>query len=105
MAVERMKSCNKITALAKELGIERRLLYWWREEAEGGGSKEGAPKGEARQRRPGLERGPEIDELKRLLAEKALEADFFKGALQKIAARRRNNTKSGETASSTKSGS
>ena len=31
----------------------------------------------------------EIRELKRLLAEKTLEADFFKGALQKVEARHR----------------
>jgi hypothetical protein len=30
----------------------------------------------------------EVHQLKRLLAEKTLEADFFKGALQKIEARR-----------------
>jgi hypothetical protein len=47
---------------------------------------------------PRRDQRQEIDELKRLLAEKTLEVDFFKGALQKIAARRRNNSKSGEKA-------
>jgi len=40
--------------------------------------------------------------LKQLLAEKTLEVDFFKGALQKIEARRRTNDASGETASTSK---
>jgi len=36
--------------------------------------------------------------LKQLLAEKTLEVDFFKGALQKIEARRQRNSGSGEMA-------
>jgi len=47
----------------------------------------------------------EIRDLKRVLAEKALEVDFFKGALQKVAARRRSGSGSGGTASTTKCGS
>jgi hypothetical protein len=50
-----------------------------------------------------MERKGEVDELKRLLAEKTLEVDFFKGALQKVAARRQNNTNTGERASTSKS--
>jgi hypothetical protein len=42
--------------------------------------------------------------LKQLLAERTLEVDFFKGALQKIAARRQQNDGAGETASTTKCG-
>jgi hypothetical protein len=48
--------------------------------------------------------GKEISQLKRLLAEKVQEVDFFKGALQKVGARRRNNESTGATASTTKSG-
>ena len=47
----------------------------------------------------------EMRELKRLLAEKTLEVDFFKGALQKIEARRQNKAGSGGKASTPKSGS
>jgi hypothetical protein len=39
-----------------------------------------------------------------LLADKTLELDFFKGALQKIEARRQQSEGSGEKASTTKSG-
>ncbi len=41
--------------------------------------------------------------LKRALLEKGLEADFFKSALQKIAARRQPNRDSGARASTTRS--
>jgi len=44
----------------------------------------------------------EIHRLKQLLAEKTLEVDFFKGALQKIEARRQRNSGTGEMASTTK---
>jgi hypothetical protein len=45
----------------------------------------------------------EISQLQRVLAEKTLELDFFKGALQKVEARRRNSGTTGEKASTTKS--
>jgi hypothetical protein len=41
--------------------------------------------------------------LKRLLAEKTMEVDFFKGALQKVEARRQKKGETGEMASTTKS--
>ena len=100
LAMERLKGCDNVTALGKELGIDRAVLYKWRERLGAGDRPREAwvESPEGKQRR-------EIDELKRLLAEKTLEVDFFRGALQKIAARRQNNTESGETASTTKSGS
>jgi hypothetical protein len=41
----------------------------------------------------------QIRELKRLLGEKTLEVDFFKGTLQKVEARRRTSDGSGEKVS------
>jgi hypothetical protein len=38
----------------------------------------------------------EVSQLKRLLAEKTVELDFFKGALQKVEARRQKSDISGE---------
>ena len=32
MAVERLKTCDNIMALSKELGVHRRLLYKWRDQ-------------------------------------------------------------------------
>jgi len=46
----------------------------------------------------------EVSQLKRALAEKTLELDFFKGALQKVEARRQQKDGSGAKASTTKSG-
>ena len=46
----------------------------------------------------------EVSQLKRVLAEKTLELDFFKGALQKVEARRQQSGGSGAKASMTKSG-
>jgi hypothetical protein len=45
----------------------------------------------------------EIHRLKQLLAEKTLEVDFFKGALQKIEARRQRSSGSSEMASTARS--
>jgi transposase-like protein len=89
-----MKSCSSITALAKELGLSRSALYKWKwqeEDKEAGGA-------------PVRNFQKKIQELERVLAEKTLEVDFFKGALQKIEARRQRSGSSGGTASTTKSG-
>ena len=64
--------------LAKELGIHRRLLYTWREKLEPLERGEGP----ARDSREATLR-KEVSQLKRVLAEKVLEVDFFKGALHK----------------------
>jgi len=99
MAVRRMKSCESIAALSKELDVHRVLLYKWRDQLEPVDDVDEAPE---TSREPKLRK--EIGQLKRLLAEKTLEVDFFKGALQKIEARRRNSKGSGETASTMRSG-
>ena len=41
----------------------------------------------------------QVRQLKRLLAEKTMEVDFFKGALQKVEARRQRSSSSGEQTS------
>ena len=45
----------------------------------------------------------EVNQLKRVLVDKTLELDFFKGALQKVEARRQQSGMTGEKASTTKS--
>jgi transposase-like protein len=99
MAVERLKSCDNIVALSEELGVHRRLLYKWRDQLEPleDGERPPANSREGEWRR-------KVSQLKRLVADKTLEADFFKGALQKVEARRQSKGNSGETASTTKSG-
>jgi transposase-like protein len=100
-AVERMRNCDSVLELAKELGVHRSVLYDWRDQL--------APLD-----RPEWREAEEIGEsplkrenrqIKEALADKTLELDFFKSALQKVAARRQSNSKPGETASTTKSGS
>ena len=98
MAVKRMKDGANVKALGEELGIHRRLLYKWREGLD--------PEWRDRVGRPapkwrGLQQ--ENRELKQALAERTLEVDFFKGALQKIEARRQSKDRPGEKASTTKS--
>jgi transposase-like protein len=98
MAVERMKDCPSVSALAKELGIDRSNLYQWQRQLEHTGESS------ARITSPVRELRKQVRELKRVLAEKTLEVDFFKGALQKVEARRQSSKDSGGTASTTRSG-
>jgi len=93
MAVERLKSCDNVTALAQELGVDRRMLYRWRAQLDPEeGTASGVPSFEPNQPQ-------EIKHLKQLLAEKTLEVDFFKGALHKVGARRQRKDNSGGTTS------
>jgi len=100
MAVERLKGCDNIVALSAELGVHRRLLYKWRDQLEPIDDGQSPPEN-SKERELRLQ----VSQLKRLVADKTLEADFFRGALQKVEARRQSNTRPGETASTTKSGS
>lgn len=98
MAMERMKDCPSVSALAEELGVHRTILYQWQRQMEHSDDSS------ARVRSPVRELRKQVRELKRVLAEKTLEADFFKGASQKIEARRKSSKGSGGTASTTRSG-
>lgn len=101
-AIERLKGCNNVEALARELHVSRGILYLWRDK------KEGRPPAS---KRPGpVVDSPaiaalkkEVVQLKVALAERALEADFFKGALERVEARRRNSGSTGEAGSTTTS--
>ncbi len=95
LSVARMQGCHNISALAKELDVPRRLLYRWQLRMQG-------PVAPITTRSSGLEEENRL--LKQLLAERTLEVDFFKGALQKIAARRQGDGGTGKTASTTKCG-
>ena len=99
-AVERLNQCENIVALSQELGVSRRLLYTWREKLEPVESGNGPP---ATSRESTLRH--EVSRLKRVLAEKVLEVDFFTGALQQVEARRQQSGKAGARASMPRSGS
>ena len=98
MAVERLKTCDNVVTLSQELGVHRRLLYKWRDQFDPFGHGE-EPPGNSRE----STLRQEVNQLKRVLVDKALELDFFKGALQKVEARRQNSGITGEKASTTKS--
>src|SRR3974377_2258672 len=95
MAVERMETCDDVGELARELGVRPRCLYKWRKKLESiePGQEASRPSTHASAHRK------EIHHLKQLLAEKTLELDFFKGALQKVEARRQKRGEIGATAS------
>ena len=97
MAMERMKDCPSVSALAEELGVHRTVLYHWQRQLAAAGDSS------ARATSPVRELRQQVRDLKRVLAEKTLEADFFKGALQRIEARRQSNKSSGVMASTTRS--
>jgi hypothetical protein len=73
-------------------------LYKWRDDLELVDDGK-APPANLRER----ELRKEVGQLKRQLGNRMLEVDFFKGAWQKVEARRRKSEGSGEKASTTKS--
>jgi NAD(P)-dependent dehydrogenase (short-subunit alcohol dehydrogenase family) len=100
LAVGRLKRCENIVAQSEELGVHRQLVYKWRDQLDPVDVGDEAPP--ANPRESTLRK--EVSQLKRLLADKTLEVDFFKGALQKVEARRQRGGNSGEKASTTRSG-
>ena len=100
MAVDRLNQCENIVTLAKELGVSRRLLYTWREHLEPAENGDGPLPLNSRERTL----HQEVSRLKRALAEKTLEVDFFRDALRKVKARRQRSGNSGGTASTPTSG-
>jgi transposase-like protein len=109
-ALELLKSCTSVTGLARELGIRRKWLYKWRNQARakpakaGGDAKSPAlvetvrePENEALRQR--------IADLEGLVGRQAAEIDFFKGALRRVKERRQGSGKTGGEASTRKSGS
>jgi transposase-like protein len=93
-AVERMHGCDNIVQLARELGICRRVLYNWRNRLD----ETNPPPARTRE----LILRKQILKLKRLLANKTLEVDFFRHALQRVGARRRQSFHPGDKASTTR---
>jgi transposase-like protein len=76
--VERMKTCQNIHELARELSVQRKLLYTWRYQFEGRPEPRHANLGITAQDRKEKQHGEEIAKLKAALADKTLENDFFR---------------------------
>lgn len=103
-ALERMKTCDSISALARELGVRRKWLYKWRDLAQSGRVPAAVgrpPKAKMTAEEKDRKR---IAELERLVARQALEIDFFKGALQRIEEHRRKREQTSGAASTSRSG-
>jgi transposase-like protein len=108
--LERMRSGERVSELAAEIGVHPHKLYEWRETYR---KNNGAFR---RRGRPSfvdaLEAGASIDDpkavqriaqLERLVGEQQVLIDFFRGALRRIKATRQASTKPGATASSKRS--
>lgn len=103
-AVERMKSCPNIQALARELNVQQKLLYTWKYQFEGRPEPRHANLAQTAEERKQTQLQEENAKLKAALGEKALEIDFFRSALLRVGARRQPNTGTGAKASTTPSG-
>jgi transposase len=100
-AVERVDNGEPLVAVARDIDVHPQVLRHWVDESRR--AEEGEPvKPPLTKDLDGLRR--ENQQLKQALAEKTLELDFFRGALQKVEARRQPHGGAGETASTPKSG-
>lgn len=97
-AERRLARGENVRKLARELGVNWRTLYRWRSRFDPTVNRgEGSSSGETEALQQKVQR------LSELLAEKTLEVDFFKGALQKVEARRQRRASSGAKTSTSKS--
>jgi transposase len=112
-AVARMATADSIRGLARELNVEQRMLYHWRDRFQTGGSeglrRVGRP---SRIDAPAIEAAPSpvdvtdpaearrrIEELERKIGQQQLELDFFRAALRHVREARLKKGGSGETPS------
>jgi transposase-like protein len=111
-ALERMKTCDNVSALARQLGIRRKWLYKWSEKeralyaaATSPATGESGQAAEARRPAPppDTQLRKRVQELESMVARQSLEIDFFKGALQRIEQRRRKRAETTASASTNKS--
>jgi len=102
--VERMKTCNDVSSLVRELQVSRSQAYRWRDEALG---RIAVPSprtaAQIQEKKEELQKR-RIAELERLVARQALDLDFFKGALLRIEENRRKRTQTSGMPSTNKSG-
>ena len=104
-AVERMKRCDNILQLARDLDIESKLLYTWKYQFEGRPEPRHADYMDTPEETVEKKLRKEIEQLKQALGERQLEMDFFRGALRRIEEGRRQSTAAGDPLSTPKSGS
>jgi len=101
--VRRMEQADTIVGLARELGIQRKLLYQWRDKFRARGSvglerRKGRPPGSRSQTvsSPAPSAADlRIAELERLLGRKQLEVDFLERAFEQVRGAASNRTSDG----------
>lgn len=115
-AVSRVASGEAVSAVASDLGIDRRRLYEWQEQVRQGGLE--ALRGPGRPRKGGLDGPPlgsailnegaaarrRIAELERKIGEQQGDLDFFRQALRHVKARQQADAKPGALRSTKSSG-
>ena len=118
-AIERMDAGENVSALSRELGVKREILYRWRSLYRAGGEerlreRRGRPT-VAEAQALAAARGPsvkaadlaearrQIAALERKIGQQQLDLDFFKGALRHIEASRQPKERPGATVSLPKS--
>ena len=109
-ALELLKSCSNVSELARDLGIRRKWLYKWRNQARAkaartdGDTKFPAPVAAVREpEKEALRR--RIADLERLVGRQTAEIDFFRNALRRVEDRRQRKGEAGGEVSTRKSGS
>jgi transposase-like protein len=102
-AVEQMRKCAGVKALARKLKLARSLLYTWKYQLEGRPEKRRADLGQTRESTAEQQLQAENRLLKEAWGQRALEADFFAAALRRVEGQRRKSTTSGVLASTSKS--
>jgi transposase len=112
-AIARMATTESILGLAIELGVERKLLYCWRDQFQSGGSaalrRAGRPAradglaieapGTPTEVTDPAAAQKRIDELERKIGQQQLDLDFFRAALRHVRDQRPGKGGSGETPS------
>jgi len=97
--MEQIRAGVSVRTVAKRIGVDVRQVYRWKKNPIHPDSKRN------QEENPPAEVSlyQELQQVKQALAEKVLELDFLKGALQRIEARRQKSGSSGETTSTEKS--
>ena len=118
-AIERMDAGENVSALSRELGVKRVLLYRWRSQFRSGGAERlrehrgrptsaqavamAAARGEAAEATTLAQAKRKIAELERKVGQQQLDLDFFRAALRHFEASRPPSDRPGATASSSSS--
>lgn len=110
-AVQRMDAGENVSALSRELGVRRKVLYEWRARYRSRGLA-GLQRGPGRERSTAVQRqqravedaARHVAELERKVGRQALLIDFLQRAFKRVEELRRSNSEPGATASTGRSG-